>query len=196
MSIKLTKKRKILFLILILMVAVFGFMVLLLRNLFDSPSQGVITGNVTSSSQKSEFNQKPTYYSNKFVSFNYPASLSEVPSPKIVSPVIANASFKYPDIQTWYLNIDILNVPAGDLASNNSYEFRKINPNIYQQSTLNINGEPVIVMTDKSSSTYSKVAFLVNGTYQATISLTGDDLSGDQYLDATMVQVLSSWKWQ
>jgi hypothetical protein len=51
-------------------------------------------------------------------------------------------------------------------------------------------------MTDKTITYYNKVAFLVRGSYQATISLSGDDQGGEGNLVKTLNMILGSWTWK
>lgn len=87
-------------------------------------------------------------------------------------------------------------IPSGQLKDNNGYQVRKINPSTYQESHIVLNNKPIDVMTDKTVGGFSKVAFLINGQYQATISLYGDDANGLDVLQSTLNMVLSTWRWQ
>ena len=94
------------------------------------------------------------------------------------------------DIEVRNLAIASLFVPSGNLSDNNAYQFRKANPNTYQESNVTTNGKTVTVMSDTTVAGFSKVAFLTNGRYQATVSLIGNDSDGLDSLQAAFNQVL------
>lgn len=168
--------------------------------IFDSyinkPSQGVIYTPSGSQTSQSSINLTPKLINGKYATFNVPSCLTQVANSKIITPELSTYNFSYKDIEPWNLAIDILNIPTGKITDNNAYQVRQINPTMYAPSQININGQNITVMTDKSTGGFSKVAFLVNGQYQATISLYGDDIYGTKPLDSTFNMVLSSWHWQ
>jgi hypothetical protein len=174
-------------------VTIVGYVTVKLSN---RPSNGVITSpSIARPSKQSVFNLKPVEVSGSYVSFTYPAALSVSPNSKIAAPTVAMYNYSYRDIEPWKLAIDILNIPSGRLIDNNAYQFREVYPQTYSQSDIEINGTNVVIMEDKTSIGFSKVAFLVNGVYQATISLQGNDSGGTANLEATFLQVLNSWRW-
>jgi hypothetical protein len=190
-----SKKTKIAVICVVVIVAILGTM-RIVSSIINTPSQGIIYAPNNSQPVQSSINLAPKLLTGKYATFNHPTGLTQVANNKIVTPVVATYNFSYRDIETWDLAIDIILVPSGKLTDNSSYQVREINPATYQQSQLNLNNHIITVMTDRSASGYSKVAFLVHGQYQATISLYGDDASGFKYLDLTLNMVLSSWHWQ
>jgi len=73
---------------------------------------------------------------------------------------------------------------------------RKAYPTKYSESTQVVNGQNVFMFSDQTISSYNKVAFLLHGSYQATISLSGDDPSGQVILASTLTMILSTWAWK
>jgi hypothetical protein len=138
----------------------------------------------------------PTNYSDKFVSFSYPTIMTSNQTPNFNLPIVDIVNMSYPDAQSWLLSVDVSNIPSGNLYDNEAYQARIVNPTTYLLSQTTINGMSVPIFTDKTASGYSRVAFLLSGDYQATVSLTGDDTSGVGPLASTMAIILNSWKWQ
>lgn len=137
----------------------------------------------------------PKAVNGQYVSFSYPTGMTVEANSKIVAPVMAMYNYSYRDIESWNLAIAILYIPSGNLSDNNAYQYRKINPDTYQETQTTINGKTIPVMSDSSAVGFSKVAFLVNGHYQATVSLIGNDSDGLNSLQSTFDQVLNTWTW-
>lgn len=154
-----------------------------------------ITSQPQSSQSLNSINYSLVNINNPYASFGYPKFLSLDKGYPIYPPTKEEYNFSYRDIVTWDLAITIDYIPQGSLKDNNSYQFRMTYPNIYQSSTLSINNQEILVFTDKNIPTYNKVAFLINGPYQATVALSGDDPSGTVPLQKTLTAVLSSWRW-
>jgi hypothetical protein len=94
------------------------------------------------------------------------------------------------------LAISIYLIPGGKLTDSNSYQVRAIKPSQYQQSSQIVKGQVVVIFSDKTITYYNKVAFLIHGSYQATISLSGDDQNGSGNLVKTLNMILNSWTWK
>jgi len=138
----------------------------------------------------------PKNYIDNYVSFDYPSiMIANQPQPPTL-PIVDNIVFSYPDAQSWLLAVEIYKIPSGNLSDNSSYEVRIINPTTYLLTQSTINGKSVPIFTDTTSSGYSRVAFLISGNYQASVSLFGNDASGTTPLANTMAMVLNSWQWQ
>jgi hypothetical protein len=161
----------------------------------NQPAQGVISAPSSAQLAEVSLNLTPTPGGGRYASFNYPAALNQTASGKLVTPVVAAYEYSYRDVESWNLAIDILLIPSGQLTDNNSYQVRKINPQQYQESHVTVNNQSIDVMTDKTVSGFSKVAFLIHGQYQATVSLYGDDPSGVGDLQSTFNMVLDTWHW-
>jgi len=187
------KKRIIIFLGVLSVLAI-SFMILL--NYVDKPSVGSITNSKITNIVAPALNMTPTLFSSQYASFDYPAILKKDHKNPSVNPVVDDYLFSYNDIESWNLAISIYLIPAGELVDNNSYQVREIHTDQYQQSTQLINDHNVIIMTDKTITYYNKVAFLVRGSYQATISLSGDDQGGEGNLVKTLNMILGSWTWK
>ena len=161
----------------------------------STPSVGTISYPKPSSAQTTSFNMTPVSVKGQYSSFAYPKSFSVARSSKLVPPTLADYEFAYKSAYSADLSISVLDISGGNLDANNAYQFRKVHPNNYTESSLEINGSPVIVMADKTTPDFSKVAFLVNNRYQATVSLTA--YNGSSIYDPAKIfnQVLTSWKW-
>ncbi len=190
----LKRKKKVLITSVIAIIILILVLVTISR--VNSTNHGTLSSSYTIKSNQSTFVSKPVQYSDKFISFNYPSSLVTGSTSTLVFPSVDKVNFTYRDVVTWSLAIEVLNIPNGQLNSNSGYQVRKINPTKYQQSNLDLNNNSGVVMTDKSVGEYSKVVFLVHGPYQASISLTGDDLNGNTNLDKTLNMIVSSWQWR
>lgn len=150
---------------------------------------------LTTPVDKTSFNMSPKSITNPYVSFSYPAALTQTANGGLTSRQVAAYTFMYRDIQTWNMAIEVVMIPSGNLSDNNGYQFRKVNPQIYQESQINVNNQPVTIMTDSTYGGFSKVAFLVHGQYQAAVSLYGDDPNGLSNLNRTFSMILKSWQW-
>ena len=162
-------------------IAIVGAIVILLVGLkivssaFNAPVHGTISTTATKSTPtvQATINLRPKTATGTYAHFNYPSGLTKDKSNAITPPVVAIYDFSYRDIESWDLAISIAIIPSGQLSDNNAYQFRKINPSTYQASQLVLNHTAIPVMTDKTVSGFSKVAFLIQGQYQATHFLTG-----------------------
>lgn len=161
----------------------------------NAPHEGVIVTGTSASAAPGKQTSLETAQGT-YASFKYPADMTQEPNSKLVTPVVEQFNFGKRDIESWNLAIGVLSIPGGSLMANNSYQFRKTEPNKYKESHMNINGQSVDVMTDTSVGGFSKVAFLVHGNYQATISLYGDDPAGVRTLSNAFHAVLSTWQWR
>ncbi len=188
-------KRKtalLLILIAIILLAILGKIIL---DRMNAPHEGVITAG---SSQAATAPAKPPLVSvaGTYESFKYPSNMTVEANSRLITPVVEQFNFVKRDIESWNLAIAILHIPGGSLMANNAYQYRTTEPGKYNASSIDVNGRRIPVMTDTSVGGFSKVAFLVYGDYQATISLYGDDPAGQQPLADTFQTVLSSWQWK
>ncbi|HEY5268454.1 MAG TPA: hypothetical protein VII94_04985 [Candidatus Saccharimonadales bacterium] len=183
----------------IILASVFIVLVLVFKLILsytDKPAVGTVNMPKITTTTLPQINVTPVLLSSQYVSFDYPKGLKIDSKNKPTGPIVDDYLFSYSDIEPWNLAISIYLIPLGGLSDNNAYQLRKINPTQYQQSTQVVNGQNVIIMSDKTISYYNKVAFLVHGSYQATISLSGDDQNGDSTLVNTLKMILSSWTWK
>ena len=162
---------------------------------FSQHSKATVINSPYPTPTPSGVNLVPQSFTNEFVTFNYPNVMSFRPTPSFGQPIVSVISLSYPDTQTWLLSIEISNIPSGNLNDNGAYKLRISEPTIYELSETNINGTQIPIMIDTTSQTFKKVAFLVNGQYQAVISLAGEDPYGNTSLDNTLQMVLASWQW-
>jgi hypothetical protein len=138
----------------------------------------------------------PLAVNGSFADFTYPAIFSVAPSNAVIAPVVAVYNYRYHTLQTWNLDITIVRVPGGHLLDNDAYKMRTLKPETYQPSSLSVGSQSVPVMSDISVDGYAKVAFLVHGQYQATVSLVGTSVNGTSDLETSLQQVVASWQWQ
>lgn len=168
-----------------------------LKIIGNAPVKGVISTGSAAGQQPpvSAFDLTPVPVQGSYAGFDYPRGLNRVADNPLVPPVLAMYNFQHRDVESWQLAIAILSIPSGNLGDNNAYQFRKTKPDTYRLSYLTIRGQQVPVMSDLSAG-FSKVAFLVHGPYQASISLHGADAEGVGPLDSTFMMVLNSWQWR
>jgi hypothetical protein len=163
----------------------------------NTPTQ---THRTTTSSLKPKASRNldlsPVAASGQFADFTYPAIFSVAPSNPVIPPVVAVYNYRYQSVPSWSLDIAIIRVPGGHLLDNDSYKMRTLKPEIYQASSLAVNGQSVPVMTDTTTGGFAKVAFLISGQYQATISLTSDDQRAMTDLETSLEQIVRSWHWK
>lgn len=162
---------------------------------FNSPTYGSISVPDVTTSKPAGIDFTPKYISGQYASFSYPSGLQVKPSSASGGSTLAVYMFSYHDIEDWNLVVTIYNYPTGTLMGNSAYLMRKLNPATYSESAETINNKPVDIMTDNTAGGFSKVAFLINGQYQATISLYGDDSNGMVPLQRTLDMIIKSWMW-
>lgn len=192
----MSRRRKIIlgsFIVLVVVVAVIARAVI---SRLDQPVSGAITVASSTTTTTPGFDFTPQHISGTYALFNYPKSLIVAHNNPLVNPVVAQYNFTYHDIESWNLAIAILATPGGSLASNNAYQFRKSQPNIYKESHETFNNQAVDIMTDTTVGGFSKVAFLESSNFSATVSLEGDDSAGISVLSKTFNMILSSWQWR
>jgi hypothetical protein len=160
----------------------------------NAPSKATVITQSNKSSQPT-INLTPVSISNAYASFDYPEALRQTPSGGLMTNEVAAYTFLYRDLETWSMAIEIVTNQSGLVSDNNAYQFRKVNPQTYAETDYSVNDQPVVVMTDKTYGGFSKVAFLVHGSYQAIISLYGDDPGGIGNLSKTFNMVINSWQW-
>jgi len=192
----MTKKRVIYIVIGVVLLAG-SFAVNRVVTAINQPTKGVITSTskVSETQNTDNVDMTPVVQSSKYASFNYPEALTKEAQQSFNLPFVAVYNYTKHDVSSWELAISIMNVSSGSLNDNGSYHYRKVNPDKYIESNKTINDKNVVIMTDQTASGFAKVAFLVNGQYQATISLTGDHLGSSSSLDETFNMVISSWRW-
>ncbi len=180
----------------LILVAATGLGILL--SFMNKPSMGTVNNpKVTSTAAISAgINMSPKLFSSNYASFDYPIALKIDTKNTTHQPIIDDYNFSLQDIEPWNLAITIFSVPEGTLSGNNAFLVRQMNPAQYQQSSTIVNGTNVIMMSDKTITYYNEVAFLVRGSYQATISLSGNDSNGRGNLIKTMNMILDSWTWK
>jgi len=187
-------KKKLLIIGILFVVFVIGL--LYIDKKWTQPTATNVVSSPYQITKQATLNLIPTNYSDKFVSFNYPTIMTSDETPKFNLPIIDIVNMSYPDAQSWLLSVEVSNIPSGTFYDNEAYQARIINPTTYQLSQVTINGMSIPIFTDKTASGYSRVAFLISGNYQATVSLIGDDTSGVGPLASTMAMILNSWQWQ
>ncbi len=143
----------------------------------------------------SSINMTPVSITTTYASFEYPAAFTQTPTGGLMTHEVAGYTMVHHDVATWSLAIEILSIPTGNLSDNNSFQYRKVNPQTYAENQFAVNGQTVTEMTDTTYGGFSKVAFLVHGQYQAVISLYGDDPSGLNNLRLSLTMIEKTWHW-
>jgi hypothetical protein len=182
--------------IIIITLLVLSGLFIAINNYLNKPSIGTVNISQVTKPTTPTINMSPTVFSSSYVRFDYPAILNKDLKNPPINPVVDDYLFSYNDIQPWNLSISIYLIPGGKLADNNSYQVREIKPSQYQQSSQIVKGQEVVIFSDKTITYYNKVAFLIHGSYQATISLSGDDQQGEGNLVKTLNMILSNWTWK
>jgi len=193
MATKKAKLFKYIFILVIFSIAV--ILILKVGNLYNSPAVGVIENNSIDDKSTISLDWTTVRVANNLVSFSYPEFMQPVRSNLFSYPIIDQFTFDYKDNTRWYLGISILDIPMGSLEDNNAYLLRSKNPQEYKLSIINIHGQEIYIMKDNKYVGFNKVGFLVNGKYQAIISLYGNDPTEITNLNKVFVSVLSSFKW-
>ena len=191
------KKRKLFKIVLsssLIFIVLFVVFWIIQSNNNSSIGTTITVNHINNNSLK--FNYSLSSNFDSFVTIGYPKFLKIVPNYKFYLPVVDEFNYSYPDIESWDLSISIYHFGSSSLQDNNAYQFRLENPNIYSPSTEVVNGQNIVIFSNQSMGGFNKIAFLINGTYQATISLIGDDQSGQAPLQKTFDLILSNWHWK
>jgi hypothetical protein len=154
-----------------------------------------IPASATPISSAPSFDMQPIPISNPYASFTYPAALKPMPTQSPHGSALVTYTYGYRDIESWELNITVNRLAEPILTDDGGYDFRKVNPNRYEESTTTIGQNSFKIMSDTTAGGFSKVAFNLHGSLSADISLYGDDPNGQADLNATFQQILSSWQW-
>jgi hypothetical protein len=189
-KIKFKKPYFIVFVLLIVVLAV----IYILRSI-NSSSVGTIESTNTSNTKLTQPSILLKKVSNKYASFSYPSYLLIYPSNKAVYPTLLDYNYINHGFSSSYISISILDIPGGSLSSNNAYQTRQLDPNIYKEKDLKVNGQGVITFSSQDESGYSEIAFLVSPNYQASISLSNAAGQQDSQSQAALVDILKSWHW-
>ncbi len=176
--------------ILVVCIGIIGFSILA-----NAPTKTSVIVSRKDASPQYSLNLMPVVVENRYFNFDYPAIMTASPT-SLVSGEVAAYTFVHHDIATWNLAIEVAPDPSGLLSSNSGYEYRKMNPQIYQESVVTIHNQPIHIMTDTTYGGFSKIAFFVHDNYQAAVSLYGDDTNGLNALNDTFNMILNSWQWQ
>jgi hypothetical protein len=194
----MTRKRLIILGSVLLLLTVAVVVITRIINQFSQPVQGTTkVGQGTVDNQNISFSVSltPKPQSNHYATFDYPSGITlNTPQP-LTAPFVATMVYSARDVESWVLAIDISSNPVGNLSNNSAYLGRIDNPTEYHQSQTTINGQPVLIITDTTAPGFSQLAFLVHGSWLATVALTGDDANGTQPLQTAFNMVLNSWHW-
>lgn len=162
----------------------------------NQPVHGTVSAGQSSPNLQFSINLTPVHQYGPYASFNYPKGLQPQKNTSSSSTILQQLNFIGRDVRSWVLATAVVNLPAGELANNSSYELRLHDTKDYEQSSQQVNGQPITVFTDTTNGGFSKVAFWPHGNVLATISLIGDDEQGQAPLQKAFTMVLSSWQWQ
>jgi flagellar basal body-associated protein FliL len=197
-SLKKQHKKRNRILSLIVIVILIGGGVYYIMSLLNGSAKGVVT-NPTKAQQNAglSFDFTPVSVENVYVSFTYPRAMSVYTAVQKQSyPTLAAYEYSYKDIRTWLMTVSVNQLLSNSLQADSSYNFRLLNPNIYQHSTVTINNKTYQVMTDTTFTGFNEVAFSLHDGMSGDISLLGNDSLGTTYLQKTFNMVLASFTWR
>jgi len=163
----------------------------------NGSAKGVIT-NPTKAQQNAglSFDFTPVPVKNAYVSFAYPRAMSVyTAAQKQNYPTLAAYEYSYKDIRTWIMAVSVNQLMSNSLHADSSYNFRLLNPQIYQHSTVTFNNNTFQVMTDTTFIGFNKVAFSLHNGMSIDISLLGNDNLGTTNLQKVFNMVLASFTW-
>lgn len=189
------KIHRVLGLILIIILILVGAIIYLLHLVSEPVTTNLKAGSSTVSQPTYSLNLTPKLEVGTYVSFDYPTMMMAGSAGPLASPFVENFYYSFRDVQSWILAIDVSTTKTGNLTDSSDYVIRADNPAEYTRSSQTIGGQSIIIFTDQSAGGFNETAFLLHGTYLATVSLQGDHTSGTQPLQTTFTMVLNSWKW-
>jgi hypothetical protein len=177
----------------VLVLASIGVLVFML--VANAPAKASVIVRSVSKSPSYSLNLMPVVVLNHYATFDYPALMTSTPT-TLVSGEVAAYTFVHHDVATWNLAVEIYPNNSGLLSGSSAYEYRKLNPQTYQESVQTIHKQTIHTMTDITYGGFNKTAFLVHDNYLATVSLYGDDANGLNAINDTFNMILQSWQWQ
>lgn len=193
----MSRRRKILIEGLLVICVVSGVAVKYFLDEANQPNDGIIKVSKVNNKQNNggyTINLTPKKIVGRYVSFDYPAGMTQKPQ-TVFGSDLETFAFTARDVTTWQLGVNVSTPKGGTLNGDSGFNFRAHNPALYQESYINVNNQQVTVMSDKTVS-FGKVAYLLHGAQLATVSLYGDDTTGTQPLQNVFMMVLDSLHWQ
>ena len=172
--------------ILILVLMIFS----VIKDYFSSPSQGV----VSESAQETKTKVNLLGFVGKKFSFSYPSFFQPLQTSAVDGSDIEKYSFAAPQTATWNINIKVSVLSQPTLANDPSYNLRKTNPQDYTEEIVKLGNNEAHIMTSTGGG-YSKVAFLINDSIDASIVLSSSSSLDSAKLDIVLNQIIASWKW-
>ena len=131
-----------------------------------------------------------------YVSFSYPTTLTATKNSALSSNDVAkftftNSSTNQPEYEQ--LIIDISKLPSGQINDDSDYLYRKLNPTLYSNTSLNLNSQTFYLSKELNAAGFSEVAFSTNNHLVASIAL--NSTAYNSQLPVIMTDILNSWHW-
>ena len=165
-------------------------MVSISRDYLASPSIGTVSQSEQVASKKISL----LSFEGKRFSFSYPNYFLPSDSSPANGSDIEKYSFVASQTATWNINIRVFSLSQPSLAYDPSYNFRKTNPQTYSEEVVTLGTNEAHIMTTGGGG-YSRVVFLINGNIDASILLSSSSSLDSAKMDATLNQMIASWKW-
>ncbi len=165
--------------------------------LINSPvtGRGTSVTGLVSSKLPAPATPKLLTLSGKHFSFNYPAVFSPMKLDSPITPILENYLLVKHQLNAWNIAVQIESLPSGNLLDDGSYHFRKVKADVYSEKIVTIAGMSVHEMSNKTSSSFSTVAFFTHNGLMASLSLSGGNINDKEAMQSIMGNILSSWKW-
>jgi hypothetical protein len=160
----------------------------------NQPAVGTVSPVIVNSRAPATDSLATTQVKGKYVSFYYPSYFEVVQAAKNSGNELETYNYVKRPTPFWFLNLQILTLPTGNVTDDGSYNSRHVNPSRYKLEYVIVNGQRVSVFSDQSGG-YAKAAFLPHGNKILTVSLGSADSSISVKLDSVMAQVLNSVSW-
>lgn len=142
-----------------------------------------------------QINLTPKLHTGVYIRYDYPSGMIARPSSAVTTTELENDVYVARDIKSWMLAINISIPQGGTISGDSGYTLRTGEPSTYQETTYSTGGQSYTIFSDKTQN-FAKTAYIMSGDKLATISLSGDDQSGDTALQTAFTNILSSFRWR
>lgn len=164
---------------------------------FNGPATGTVETPTTGSEDKKPTEDtSTTQITGTYVAFVIPAKFTAMPAESLRFPTVESFSYQYKPADG---STERISISVNDVSSNNgqstSYQLRASKPDQYQNTTQTFSDQTFQIMTDTSTSQFSKVAYSTHGKYVADISLEGGTTAQAAAMQAQFETLLASWQW-
>lgn len=181
---KSVRRRNKLYIFLAITALMIAGVVLIFKTL-NSPAVGTISQSGVQSTSKPAAQAVPGKYSDKYISFSYPANLKPVPA-QTSGTFLDVINLNSTDHTNDYLAIGILREA---LNNDSGLNHRKLHPEIYKQ----LSSSPDSVTFVSTASGFEKTGYFAHGDLVASVSLTSS-YSNDLSQAYDLIAKSLSWK--